>query len=159
VTLNFEATSPRTVFWPYTFAGSYSRVDGASVAEWSFATLPHWSLRYAPGHEPPHRAPFWIFAPCAYRYEEDGAYYDYVLVQGARDPFEPGHPGPPFVRVASSGIFTLYAKTAGPAAPSEGDRGPCATDAAREAQSVRSLPLGGVGGREPPDRESRVASY
>jgi hypothetical protein len=125
VTLNFEATSRRAVFWPYTFAGSYARARGASVAEWSFTGLPHWSLRYRAGEAPPKRRPFWVFAPCAYRYEEDGAYYDYVLVQGDRDPFGAGEPGPPFVRVATSGAFTLWGKAQGPPAHEPGDRGPC----------------------------------
>lgn len=129
--LNFDRSSPRTHFWPYVFAGSYHRARGGAVAGYSFVELPHWPVHYARDAAPPEHGPFWCFRPCAYRYREDGAFYDYVLVQGSVDPWDgrQGAIGPLFVPVARSGVFTLYAKAGGPpireSAPDEPDRGPC----------------------------------
>ena len=126
--LNFRTRSPRSHFWPYPFAGSYHRAHGGGVAGYSFSELSHWPVHYARGEEPPKRAPFWVYAPCAYRYRGDGAYYDYVLVQGDVDPFTDA-PGPIFTPVAHAGHFTLFEKT-GPEPSHHGeadapDRGPC----------------------------------
>ena len=128
--LNFDRASPRTHFWPYIFAGSYHRARGGSVASYSFVELPHWPVHYARGSAPPEHGPFWCFHPCAYRYRADGAYYDYVLVQGPVDPWDGRQRalGPLFVPMARAGVFTLYEKADGP--PVEGetdepDRGPC----------------------------------
>jgi hypothetical protein len=130
--LNFERSSPRTHFWPYIFAGSYHRARGGAVASYSFAELPHWPVHYARGEAPPDHGPFWAFRPCAYRYREDGAYYDYVLVQGQVDMFDgrQGSLGPLFVPVARAGTFVLYEKADGPAPQreaeaAEADHGPC----------------------------------
>jgi hypothetical protein len=128
--LNFDRSSPRTHFWPYVFAGSYHRARGGAVASYSFVELPHWPVHYARGQAPPTHGPFWGFRPCAYRYREDGAFYDYVLVQGSVEPWDgrQGALGPLFVPIARSRALTLYAKADGP--PAEGaadepDRGPC----------------------------------
>jgi hypothetical protein len=128
--LNFDLVSRRTHFWPYVFAGSYHRARGGSVASYSFAELPHWPIHYARDAAPPDHGPFWCWRPCAYRYREDGAFYDYVLVQGDVDPFDgrQGGLGPVFVPIAKSGVFTLYEKADGPPAESstdEPDHGPC----------------------------------
>jgi hypothetical protein len=129
--LNFDRSSPRTHFWPYVFAGSYHRARGGAVAGYSFVELPHWPVHYARNAAPPDHGPFWCFRPCAYRYREDGAFYDYVLVQGSVDPWDgrQGAIGPLFVPIARSGVFTLFAKADGPPATEtsadEPDRGPC----------------------------------
>ena len=123
--LNFETRSPRANFWPYVFAGSYYRAQGGAVASYSFTELAHWPLHYAPGRAPPSRVPFWAYAPCAYRYREDGAYYDYVLVQGRLDPFVEHTPGPQLTRIAHEGAFTLFEKTGAPPDDDTPDRGPC----------------------------------
>jgi hypothetical protein len=118
--LDFQVASPRTQEWPYVFAGSLHRArgggEGDAVASYSFTELPHWPVHYAPGFGPPPSAPFWVYRPCAYRYREDGAYYDYVLVQGDVNPWDDDHPhdvGPRFGAIATSGAFTLYAKGVG----------------------------------------------
>ena len=117
--LNFERSSRRTHFWPYIFAGSYHRARGGSIASYSFVELPHWPVHYARGAAPPDHGPFWAFRPCAYRYREDGAFYDYVLVQGEVDVFDgrQGTLGPLFVPTARAGRFVLYEKADGPPRP------------------------------------------
>jgi hypothetical protein len=123
--LNFEVTSRRVPFWPYVFAGSYHRANGGLVAGYSFSELAHWPIHYAPGTEPPVRKPFWVYQPCAYRYREDGEYYDYVLVQGRAEPFADPTPGPSFREVARSHALTLYEKTSAKSDDLTPDRGPC----------------------------------
>jgi hypothetical protein len=132
--LNFERSSPRTHFWPYIFAGSYHRARGGAIASYSFAELPHWPVHYARGSAPPDHGPFWAFRPCAYRYREDGAFYDYVLVQGNVDVFDgrQGALGPLFVPAARAGLFVLYEKADGPPRAPQAessadppDHGPC----------------------------------
>jgi hypothetical protein len=108
--LNFTLQDNRTHFWPYSFAGAYYRAEKGGVSSWGFAELVHWPLHFRPESKPPARAPFWNFEPCEYRYEEDGAYYDYVLVQGAAEPFAEGAPGPRFRLLGTSGRFQLYEK-------------------------------------------------
>lgn len=133
VTLAFERNTPalesrRTKYWPYMFAGSYYVARGGAIAAFGFAELPHWPVHYKPEHAPRKPHAFWAFDPCSYRYEEDGAYYDYVLVQGERDPFANVPPGPSFVKVARSGMFTLYERAAGPPralGALDVDAGPC----------------------------------
>jgi hypothetical protein len=127
--LNFQIRSPRTHEWPYVFAGSLYRASGGAVAGYSFVELPHWPVHYAPGEAPPLRHPFWVYDPCAYRFVGDGAYYDYLLVQGPVDPFDPRATplGLPFVARASVAAFTLYERASGPPSAPEGlvDHGPC----------------------------------
>ncbi|MBS2020720.1 MAG: hypothetical protein JST00_48150 [Deltaproteobacteria bacterium] len=121
--LNF-AGGPRRMFeWPYPFAGSLHRTRGGGIVAFSFVEVPHWSVHYAHGEGPPARPFLWVYNPCAYRFE-DGRYYDYVLVQGAVEPWPPRTPGPPFAPVAHAGVFTLFAKVEGPALDVE-DRSPC----------------------------------
>ncbi len=125
-TLAADPSSEHTAFWPYAFMGSYHVTRGGSVASFSFAQMAHWPIHYAPGAEPPPHRAFWLFRPCEYRFEDDGAYFDYVLVSGSLPRFVDGVPGPPFVPVARSGRFTLYEKVAGPPPPPEPSFvGPC----------------------------------
>jgi hypothetical protein len=129
--LNFEKASLRTHHWPYPFAGAYHVARGGTVASFSFAELPHWSVYYAPNRAPPAHAPFWAFDPCQYRFVEDGAFYDYVLVQGDVARFEAGYGiGPPFKPIARTATFTLYEKTASGLAGlgDARDIGPCARE-------------------------------
>lgn len=114
--VNFEVTSKRTNAWPYVFAGSFHRARGGAMASYSFTELPHWPVHYAPGAEPPAHGPFWSYRPCAYRMNIDGAFYDYVLVQGDPSRFveTSSTNGPPFLLVSEQGIFHLFAKAHGP---------------------------------------------
>lgn len=125
--LNFDTRSPRVAFWPYAFAGSYHRAGGGSVASYSFTEMAHWPIHYRAGAGPPVHSPVWVYTPCEYRYRSDGAYYDYVLVQGEDvDPFKEPTPGPQFKAVARSRSFTLFEKTAAPSDDTTLERGPCA---------------------------------
>ena len=124
--VNFDLSSKRSHAWPYVFAGSYHRARGGSVVSYSFSELPHWPVHYAPGAAPPAHAPFWSYRPCAYRMNVDGAYYDYVLVQGDPSPFvqSSATQGPPFLALADAGAFHLFAKASGPP-PDAPDRSVC----------------------------------
>ena len=109
--LNFDQRSSRTYFWPYVLAGSYHREKPGTIVSYSFSELDHWPLRYAPGIEaPPVHPGFWHFTPCMFELRRDGAYYDYVLVQGAHSPFSEGQPGPTYREIARSGAFLLFEK-------------------------------------------------
>jgi hypothetical protein len=123
--LNFATPSPRTQEWPYPFAGTLHRArDAQSIVSYSFVELPHWPVHYVAAAEPPRRAPFWVYHPCTYRMRDDGAFYDYVLVQGAVDPWPARTPGAPFAPLAHAGTFTLFEKVVGPPSD-EPERGPC----------------------------------
>lgn len=125
--LNFDQRSPRLYFWPYVFAGSYHRLEPGTVSAYSFTGMEHWPLHYTPGSAPPPHAGLWVYRPCEFEYRHDGAYYDYVLVQGPRSPWDEGHPGPPFKEIGRSGAFILYEKTSNEdPLPGIPERGPCA---------------------------------
>lgn len=116
-TLQFGLEPPGSYFPSYLYVGSYHRALRGGIASWGFAELPHWPLHYArDSAAPPRHGRFWIFRPCAYRYEVDGAFYDAVLVRDRRDVFD-GAPGPRFEEVARQGRYTLYRKAADDAPP------------------------------------------
>jgi hypothetical protein len=127
-TLNFETRSVHAYFWPYVFAGAYHRLKPGTINSYSFTELKHWPINYAPDRAPPKRGEFWTYHPCEFRYRADGAYYDYVLVQGVRhDPFVNDHPGPAFRAIARSGSFVLFEKddSVPEAMPDAPDRSVC----------------------------------
>ncbi|WP_394834929.1 hypothetical protein LVJ94_51365 [Pendulispora rubella] len=128
MTLNFDASSPRR-HWLGLFSGSYHRARGGGVASYSFAELHHWPIHYVESVRPPRKpVPFFILAPCVYRNRIDGAYFDYILVQGKDvDPFADGPPGPVFRKVDETSRFVLFEKVKGENFPdwSTDDEGPC----------------------------------
>jgi hypothetical protein len=66
--------------------------------------------------------------PCGYRNQVDGAYFDYVLVRGERDPIASLPPGPRWDLVGGARLWRLYRKntTAADVPASETvDLGPC----------------------------------
>ncbi len=129
--LNFESRTQRLHYFPYVYIGSYHRARTEAFVSYSFTRMAHWPVHYAPHARPPGL--FETFSPCLYRYRKDGSYYDYVLVQGAMNPFPGDQPGPAFVPEVTSGRFTLYRKAGPEALPDEPERGLCAS-------SSRSLP-------------------
>ena len=127
LTLNFDQRSPRLYFWPYVFAGSYHRLEPGSLSAYSFTGMEHWPLHYTPGSAPPAHAGMWVYRPCEFEYRRDGAFYDYVLVQGRHSPWDDSHPGAPFAEIGRSGGFILYEKTSNEdPRPGIPERGPCA---------------------------------
>jgi len=124
--VNFVTASRRMDEWPYPFAGGLHRARRGGIVGYSFVETPHWSVHYANGAGPPAHSFLWVYDPCVYRYVVDGAYYDYVLVKGAIDPFPARTPGPPFTAVSHAGMFTLFAKAEGPPFDVTNEqRGPC----------------------------------
>jgi hypothetical protein len=114
VTLAFNPRRERAVIDPYPFAGSYHRARGGVVAGYSFSDLPHWAIQYREASRPPQKAhPLWIYAPCWYRNAVDGAYYDYVLVNGGPGVFDGRPLGPAFRELRRTRGFVLYEKVEG----------------------------------------------
>jgi hypothetical protein len=125
LTLPFQAASVHTHWPPWNFIGSYHVARTGGIAALSFADLKHWPIHHHADDTPPAKPhPFWTFAPCLFRNTVDGAYYDYVLVRGAVDPFA-GPSGPRWKAVDHEREWTLYERT-GEAGVSGPDEGPCA---------------------------------
>jgi hypothetical protein len=110
LTLVYDRGSRTAKFVPYLHFGSYYRARGGGVAAFSFAELPQSPLRYRPETEPPRHPVHWEWEPWQFDPVVDGAYYDYVLVRGAVDPFARAGSGPRFRKVAQQGPWSLYAK-------------------------------------------------
>lgn len=109
VSLNYETRSPTVHYFPYIYAGSYHRVDSEAIAYYSFTAMPHWPVHFVYGKRPPTR--LYSLSPCGFHFRRDGAYFDYVLIQGDADPFAETRVGPTYRKIASSGRFVLYEKT------------------------------------------------
>jgi len=126
VTLNFSGMDPdRAHAPPWIYAASYHRAEAGGVASFSFSELPHWSVQYRSQTAPPKQdAISWAMAPCLYRNARDGAYFDYVLVRGAVDPFRAEPRGPVFRVLGKTPKYTLWEKT-GEVRSSGADEGPC----------------------------------
>lgn len=112
ISLNFSGFDPNEVHFPaWIYAGSYHRAYDGGIASFSFSELPHWSVQYKPESAPPKQeALAWAMAPCLYRNVRDGAYFDFVLVRGAVDPFRDSPPGPRWKVVGKTAKFVLYEK-------------------------------------------------
>ena len=59
--------------------------------------------------------------PCMFRNSRDGAYFDYLLVRGDRDPIAEAPPGPSWELIGSARAFHLYRRAAGESRPGEED--------------------------------------
>lgn len=128
--LNFDPRSTHVRPNVTAYFGSYYRARYGGVASFSFSETTHWPTRYRAGEAPP-RALAWG-NPCVYRNGRDGAYFDYVLVRGERDPFATATSGPRWELVGGSRAWRLFRKVdAGTEAPERdapGDApepGPC----------------------------------
>jgi hypothetical protein len=108
--LVYDRGSRTAKFVPYLHFGSYYRARGGGIAAFSFAELPQSPLRYRPETEPPRHPVHWEWEPWQFDPAVDGAYYDYVLVRGAVDPFARARTGPRFRKIAQEGVWSLYAK-------------------------------------------------
>jgi hypothetical protein len=143
--LHFQPRSDAAYYPPWIHVGGYHVAEHGGVSEWTFAHLSHWSVHERPGVAGPTRPPFWNFAPCLFRNAEDGAWADWVLVEGTMDPFALEPPGPRYQRVASSGRFVLYRRTSEtwPGDPAL-DPGPCSRDADVKARAAGDLGSAGA---------------
>ncbi|MFO0739168.1 MAG: hypothetical protein U0270_24940 [Labilithrix sp.] len=112
ISLNFSGYDPNELHFPaWIYAGSYHRAYDGGVSSFSFSELPHWSVQYRPETAPPKQeAIAWAMAPCLYRNVRDGAYFDYMLVRGAVDPFRDSPLGPRWRVVGKTAKFVLYEK-------------------------------------------------
>jgi len=124
--LNFSGMdASRAHVPPWLYAGSYHRAENGGVASFSFSELSHWSVQYRPETAPPKQdALAWATNPCLYRNARDGAYFDFVLVRGAVDPFRARPRGPTWKVRGRTAKYTLWEKDASVVAEG-GDDGPC----------------------------------
>ena len=109
VALIYARGSAWAKFNPYLQFAGYYRARKGGMASFSFAELPQSPLRYRPENAPPPKPPRWEWEPWRFRNQEDGPYYDYVLVRGSVHPFQPGS-DPAWAVLAKSGAWTLFAK-------------------------------------------------
>jgi hypothetical protein len=125
MTLNFSGLDPnRAHAPPWLYSGSYHRANNGGVAAFSFSELPHWSVQYRPEAAPPDQGAIsWAMGPCLYRNARDGAYFDFVLVRGAVDPFRARPEGPTWRVRGKTAKYTLWEKDGGTAQGP--DEGPC----------------------------------
>jgi hypothetical protein len=114
VSLNFVHGARSAFLDPYPYSGSLAAAERGGLSGFSFAELPHWSVHYRRDAAPPKdHPPFWVFAPCTFRNQTDGVFFDHVIVRGAVDPFR-NHPiGPVYERVIERAMYTLYRKVPG----------------------------------------------
>jgi hypothetical protein len=136
VSLNFVPGSRLVFLDPYPYSASLAAAERGGLAGFSFASLQHWSIHYKDGATPPEHVPFWIFAPCTFRNQTDGAFYDHVIVRGPVEPFR-SHPlGPVYELVDRAQMYSLYRKVPGQFWTTENgagpDDGPCAVLSAPE---------------------------
>jgi hypothetical protein len=124
--LNFEPRSAHVNANPFGFFGSYYRARYGGVASFSFNEIPHWPIQYRPEHRPPgaERGVAWN-NPCDFRNSTDGAYFDFLLVHGERDPIADGPPGPTWELVGKSRAFHLYQRNDVQTRPGEPDHSLC----------------------------------
>jgi hypothetical protein len=135
VMLNLQPQSTHVKSSVFSYFGSYYRARYGGVASFSFSETSHWPVQYRPSHRPPSSMQ-WA-NPCLYNNEHDGAYFDYVLVRGERDPMASMPHGPRWELVGASRIWRLYQKsTTEPQLPpgDEPDPGPCGALASAQAR-------------------------
>ncbi len=106
----YDQSSKSVRFYPFHHFGAYYRVRMGGVAEHSFVDLPQAPVRYRPDRAPPVRPYEWEWYPNTFVNAEHGGYFDYILVRGDDDVFQPGPDGPKWKRVAHEGRWTLYAQ-------------------------------------------------
>jgi hypothetical protein len=111
--LHFQTGSSATYFPPWLHVGAYHVALHGGVSEWTFAHLAHWPVHVKPEAAPPPRPAFWDTSPCLFRNAVDGAWANWVMVEGPNDPFATEPPGPRYERAASSGRFVLYRRVDG----------------------------------------------
>jgi hypothetical protein len=141
ITLNFSGLdASRAHAPPWIYAASYHRAEQGGVASFTFSELPHWSMQYRPEAAPPRQDDFsWALRPCFYRNARDGAYFDFVLVRGAVNPFRDNPRGPTWKVRGRTAKYALWEKDGG-LVPDGPDEGPCQGLDAHAASSQTATP-------------------
>jgi len=90
--LIYDRGSSIVHYAPFLHFVSYYQLEKGGVVEFSYASFPHWPVRFKPGRFPPPGGPLrlrWEWTPEQVSIEELTQYYDYVLTRG------PGFRPPP----------------------------------------------------------------
>jgi hypothetical protein len=125
--LHFQARSDAAYAPPWMHVEAYHTAERRGISEWTFGHLPHWSVHLRASAAGPTHPLFWnVGGACLFRNAEDGAWSNWVLVEGDIDPFANDPPGPRYELARRSGRFSLYGRTSGtwPGDPAR-DPGPC----------------------------------
>jgi hypothetical protein len=84
--LIYDRGSSLVHFAPFLHFVSYYQLEKGGVVEFSYASFPHWPVRFKPGRFPPPGGPLrlrWEWTPEQVTISELTQYYDYVLTRGA----------------------------------------------------------------------------
>jgi hypothetical protein len=127
LSLNFQPRSTHVNANPFGYFGSYYRARYGGVASFSFNEVPHWPVQYRADQRPPGQPATGVSwgNPCMFRNSRDGAYFDYLLVRGDRDPIAEAPPGPTWELIGSARAFHLYRRVLGESRPGEEDHTLC----------------------------------
>jgi hypothetical protein len=83
--LIFDKGSSVTHYAPFLHFVSYYQLEKGGVVEFTYASFPHWPVRFQPGRFPPRGNPLrlrWEWTPEQVGVDELYPYYDYVLTRG-----------------------------------------------------------------------------
>jgi hypothetical protein len=83
--LIFDKASQVVHYAPFLHYVSYYQLEKGGVVEFSYASFPHWPVRFKPGRFPPPGGPLrlrWEWTPEQVGIDELMQYYDYVLTRG-----------------------------------------------------------------------------
>jgi hypothetical protein len=83
--LIFDRGSGVTHYSPFLHFVSYYQLEKGGVVEFTYASFPHWPVRFQPGRFPPRGNPLrlrWEWTPEQVGVDELFPYYDYVLTRG-----------------------------------------------------------------------------
>jgi hypothetical protein len=84
--LIFDKASSVVHYAPFLHFVSYYQLEKGGVVEFSYASFPHWPVRFRPGRFPPPGGPLrlrWEWTPEQVGIDELTQYYDYVLTRGS----------------------------------------------------------------------------
>jgi hypothetical protein len=84
--LIYDRGSSIVHYAPFLHFVSYYQLEKGGVVEFSYASFPHWPVRFKPGRFPPPGGPLrlrWEWTPEQVTIDELRRYYDYVLTRGS----------------------------------------------------------------------------
>jgi hypothetical protein len=84
--LIYDRGSSIVHYAPFLHFVSYYQLEKGGVVEFSYASFPHWPVRFKPGRFPPPGGPLrlrWEWTPEQVTIDELRKYYDYVLTRGS----------------------------------------------------------------------------